>query len=109
MKSLYGEISLNQTELLGSNIDKMKLEYYKMDNKSNILKEEETTYGVEIVKREYVGNEEKVEAKKALLCDNEKEIDDIIEILKSNKVTPIELEDIVNDYLYQKQNNIYEA
>ena len=109
MKKLYEEISIGKEELIGSNIDKMKIEYYKTNNESNILKEDEIKYGVEIVKKEYVGEEEKVEVGQAFLCDNEKELNEVIEVLKNNQVMPVELEYIAHDYLYQKKNNIYKT
>ena len=72
----------------------IKLEYYKTKNKLPQNKR----YGLEVIKQEIEGNkvtEEKVSEYE--LSNNEILIDNLLEILVRNKVTPITTKDILAD------------
>ena len=90
-KRLYGEERLEIEDLFDSKIDHLvELAYYKIKN----VKEATKQYAVEIVKTEYLENKLKVESEKAnLFTDNETKANNILEILKKNKVTPMGLKE----------------
>lgn len=86
-KRLYGIADLSKEEQKESSIS--KLEYYK-------IKEEK--YGVEIIQK-YTN--EKIEDKQIReLEQSEEKIDKLLSILKRNKVTPTEVEYILEDLNY---------
>jgi len=103
----YGATFLDEKDLVETNItNNIELEYYRTKNsKTNILKKEKTSYGIEIIKREYILDDVKIE--KSRLDDistNAKKVINIIESLREHKVTPIGLQDVVCDLL--KQNKV---
>lgn len=101
-KEFYGKVYLNSEYLRDRNTQNpMELEYYKT-KRANKLNEEKEVYGVEIVKNEYNGKEILTERNSLeYLTDNENTANKIIEILKDNTVTPISLNDVINDMFYE--------
>ena len=97
-KILYGEISLKNEDFeKGENKHLIELEYYKTQNTSNNLFNVEN-FGVEIKKKEYVGSRVEEEAKCIENVTRKEEvINELIDTLKRNKVTPISLEEVVKD------------
>lgn len=95
---LYGEVLLDE-ELLRKNkiYNNIELEYYKIKSNKQ-FETENTMYGIEIVKKEYVNNEIK-EEKEIIetLTKNEQIVDNVLEKLKNNEVTPTSLEYIIED------------
>ena len=91
IKSLYGTEILGLEDLIETKLNHIiELTYYKIKD----TKENTNQYAVEIVKTEHIGEKIKVEKEKMnLLTDNETKTDEILDILKRNKVTPIGLED----------------
>ena len=92
---LYGKIQVDEEVLMQNNIyHNINLEYYK--TKSNNSEK----YGIEIVKTEYINNEEKQENKyiEALTASEEK-VENILSKLKNNQVTPVGLEYVIIDML----------
>ena len=89
MKKLYASTVMKNKHTTGT------VNYYKiMDEK----------YGIEIVKKEYGKDEIKCEKNSVnKISTNESKIINIIEKLKSNKVTPIGLNDVLLDLLKQPQ------
>ena len=87
LKKLYGSVDLSCEEQEISKI--FKIEYYK-------IKEEK--YGLEIIKRTLNQEIESKIIRK--IYDEEKHINELLEILKRNKVTPTELEYILEDLNY---------
>ena len=78
----------------------IKLEYYKIVNEEETIEESKAKYGVNIVKTEYKKDGVKVENEKVEhISNNENEIDEILNILTKNEVTPVVLEDVLNDIL----------
>ncbi len=102
----YGATFLDEKDLVETNItNNIELEYYRTENyKTNILNKEKTSYGIEIIKREYISEDVKIE--KSRLDDistSAKKVINIIESLRMHKVTPIGLQDVVCDLLKQKK------
>lgn len=91
MNTFFGSTFIKQEVLEEARIDyPIKLEYYKM--------KEGEKFGIEIVKKEYrkegtqIDNEQKENVSK-----DEKEIERILKTLEQNEVTPMGLEEILND------------
>lgn len=77
----------------------IKLEYYKIINEDAIIKQEKAKFGIHVIKTEYKKKNMKVENKKIqYLSNDEKKIETILKILKDNEVTPIAVEDILEDF-----------
>ena len=103
MKSFYGGVFVdkNTLELAGVK-HPIKLEYYKRINEEKILELNQAKYGISIVKTEYEKNETKIEEKDIrYLTNDEKRANFMLEILKQNCVTPIELDEVVSDFSKQ--------
>lgn len=77
----------------------IKLEYYKIINEDEMIKQEKAKFGIYVVKTEYINDDIKVENKKVQYVSNdEKKIEEILNLLKENEVTPITVEDILSDF-----------
>ncbi len=101
MKKFYAGIVLNKDELIESNCNRIELEYYKIEKKDKkSTNKVNNVYGIEIVKKEYLGNK-KIKEKNNInnLTNDENVINKLLNILKINKVTPITLNDIVEEIL----------
>lgn len=95
MKTFFGGIFMNKEELRKEGIlYPIKLEYYKIKD----LKSKNDIFGVEIVKTEYINEKIKVEkASIDKLTNDEKIENSILDMLKRNEVTPVILEDVIED------------
>ena len=96
MKNFFGSIFINRDELREAGIDyPIKVEYYKITNEEEKIKQNKLIYGIQVIKTEYkdkIGVEqEKIEH----ITNDEKEITQILGIMKENEVTPIGLEDVI--------------
>ena len=95
MKNFFGSIFINRTKLREAGIDyPIKVEYYKIIEEEEKIKE---IYGIQVIKTEYrekIGVEQN---KMEHITNNEKEIDNILNLIKDNEVTPICLEDVINE------------
>ena len=101
-KAYYGGTLLENEDLKESNIKhKIELEYYTIKNYiSKKAKDEKATYGIEIVKKEYKNNSVNTESSaKQYISNSAEKIIEIIETLKRHKVTPIGLNDVLEDLL----------
>ena len=101
-RTYYGATFLEGEDLKESNINhKIELEYYTTKNYTNKeTKEEETTYGIEIIKKEYKNNKIDTESNsKEYISNSSEKIIEIIDTLKRYKVTPIGLNDVLEDLL----------
>lgn len=107
VKELYGEICINNEELILKGEDcRIELEYYKIKDRAqeNIL-DMQNQFGIGIKRKLYNGNKLDIETKDILrLTNSEKVVDDVLGLLKKYKVTPITLEDVISDLRYQKYN-----
>ena len=107
MKTFFDGIFISKEHLEEAGIKyPIKLEYYKIARDENVkntnqVKETENTkgkYGIEVVKTAYINEEIKVEkASIDKLTNDEKIENSILDILKRNEVTPVILEDVIED------------
>ena len=95
IKELYGEAIIDSRDSEELNIgERIKLEYYKIKD----LKSKNDIFGIEVVKTAYINEEIKVEkASIDKLTNDEKIENSILDILKRNEVTPVILEDVIED------------
>ena len=96
MKNFFGSIFINRDELREAGIDyPIKVEYYKIINEEEKIKQNKLIYGIQIIKTEYrdkIGVEqEKIEH----ITNDEQEITNILGIMKEGEVTPIGLKDVI--------------
>ena len=95
MKTFFGGMFMNKENLRKEGIlYTIKLEYYKIKD----LKSKNDIFGIEVVKTAYINEEIKVEkASIDKLTNDEKIENSILDILKRNEVTPVILEDVIED------------
>lgn len=100
MKQFYAGIFMSKDDLANVGVHyPVKLEYYKTE--SNFIKEKDKTrYGIEVIKTSYINEEIKVENSKITgITKDEKIVNQILDIMKKNEVTPVCAEYIVQDLL----------
>ena len=74
----------------------IKLEYYKTSLEENVGPK----YGIEIVKTEFIGGNINIESEEVQnIIDDEIEQNRILTILKNNEVTPVGLNDVLEELL----------
>lgn len=96
-KELYGETFINEADS-EEIIDPIKLSYYKIFHFEDTLEEEAVSYGVEVVKQQNNNNIAMMETKEIEnKIAKEEEADALLELLKINKVTPVSLQDVLED------------
>lgn len=100
-RTYYGATFLGEEDLKETNIKhRIELEYYTTKNNINKVKDKETTYGIEIIKKEYLNNKIGIETEtKEQISNNSQKVIEIIDTLKKYKVTPIGLNDVLEDLL----------
>ena len=96
MKNFFGSIFINRDKLEEAGINyPIKVEYYKIMNEEEKIKENKLIYGIQVIKTEYrdkIGVEQnKIEH----ITNDEKEITKMLSLLKENEVTPISLDDVI--------------
>ncbi len=99
MRALYGDTYIDEKELrkIGINYP-IKLEYYITCRNSST---HNIKYGIEIVKRSYLGEVTSIEKSTINnINTNNNIVNNILKILKENAVTPISAKEIVQDLLY---------
>ena len=90
MNIFFGGTFIRKEELEEAGIDyPIKLEYYKIINENELTKKDKSKYGIKVVKTE----DETIK----YLCSSEQKIDEILNILKNNEVTPIAIKDVISD------------
>ena len=83
-KKLYGRTIIDKKDSDEiQDEEKIELEYYQLENSTS-----DKPYGVEIVKRRMENN----------ICNKRQDANLLLKLLVSNKVTPISVEDIVQDF-----------
>lgn len=99
MNIFFGGTFIRKEELEEAGIDyPIKLEYYKIINENELTKKDKSKYGIKVVKTEYIENNIKTEDETIkYLCSSEQKIDEILNILKNNEVTPIAIKDVISD------------
>lgn len=105
MKNFFGSIFINRDKLEEAGIKyPIKVEYYKIINEEEKIKENKLIYGIQIIKTEYkekIGIEQN---KLEHITNDEKEIMQMLEKLKENEVTPVGLEDVIIELKKLKEN-----
>lgn len=96
LKNFFGSIFMNRDRLSEAGINyPIKVEYYKIINEEEKIKENKLIYGIQVIKTEYkdkIGVEqEKIEH----ITNDETEITKILDLIKEYEVTPIGLEDVI--------------
>ena len=103
MKNFFGSIFINRDELLDAGINyPIKVEYYKI-TKEEIISRNRQIYGIQVIKTEYKEKIGVEQSKIESITNSEKVIDKILQQLKEYEVTPIGLEDAINE-LEEKNN-----
>ena len=99
MKTFYTSTFIKKEELQEAGITyPIKLEYYKIINEDEIMKGEKARFGIKVVKTEYRDEKAKIEEKEiTYLSNDEKRIEEILNIFKENEVTPNSVEEIIYD------------
>lgn len=95
LRKLYGKaiIDCSDSEELCKGY-KVELEYYQTEDKRS-----NKPYGIEIVKKCIQDEKMQIEEKRMNhICCGEQDTNNLLEILISNKVTPIALEDVIHDF-----------
>lgn len=100
MKTFFSSTFIKRETLKEAGIEHpIKLEYYKIINEDEMIKQEKAKFGIDIVKTEYQKEKTKVENKQIQYVSNdEKKIEEILNILKENEVTPVAVNDILSDF-----------
>ena len=97
MKTFFGGNFIKEEMLSEAGIyHPIKLEYYKRINEDEILKENKAKFGICIIKTEYKTKEKALEKENTNI--EEKRVNQVLNMLKENYVTPIGLEDVICDY-----------
>ena len=97
MKSFYGGIFMKKENLEEAGIPyTIKLEYYKIIEEKNYRE----NYGIEVIKTEYRNEQICVENKTLYdVANDEEKVDDFLNLLKENEVTPITVDYILEDWI----------
>ena len=96
VKNFFGSIFINRDRLEEAGINyPIKVEYYKITNEEEKMKQNKLIYGIQVIKTEYrdkIGIEqEKIEH----ITNDENEITKMLSLIKENEVTPIGLKDVI--------------
>ncbi len=76
----------------------IKLEYYKDIHSDEFIRSNRAKYGISVVKTSYIPNNTVIENKDVeYLSNDERKIEKILEIFKENEVTPVGVEDVLNE------------
>ena len=96
MKTFFDGIFIDTKKLRAEGIQyPIKLEYYKT---ITIEENVEARYGIEIIKTEYRDDEVKINSNKVEnITNNVEEANKILTVLRNNEVTPIGMEDVLDD------------
>ncbi len=99
MNIFYGGTFIKKDELEEAGINyPIKLEYYKIINEEELTKNSNTKYGIKVVKTEYIEDNIKIEDETIrYLSSNEQKVEEILNTLKNNEVTPIAIKDVISD------------
>lgn len=97
LRTFFGKTTINNEDAEQANFDRMYLEYYKNVNEREIKKDEKP-YGVTIIKKTQIGEILEIEEKEVKnILNRENDVDNILKLLVEYKVTPIGLDDVLQD------------
>ncbi len=94
---IYGNVEINN-RLEGLEYNQIQLEYYKIYNSEK--QNDRKPYGIGVIKR--CSNEIEIDVEKREfnhIFSKENDADNMLELLLKNKVTPIALRDILEDFV----------
>lgn len=96
LKTFFGGMFIENDKLENEGIEyPIKLEYFKT------LKDKESVgnkYGIQVVKIEYLDKDISIESKEIEnITNKEEKINDILNLLKRNEVTPVGVSDVLED------------
>lgn len=96
LKTFFGGIFIETSKLKEEGIGyPIKVEYYKLTDKN----QNEITYGIELVKKEYKSKQIQIEKEQIKsLSKDECKIERMLELFKQNEVTPISAKEIIDDF-----------
>ena len=102
MKYFYGCTFMSQDELASIGVKyPIKLEYYKTKtNEKELKNQKDIRYGIEVIKTSYI--QEKVDVERKIIPNiikDELEVEEILNMFKFHKVTPVSAEYIIEDLL----------
>lgn len=99
MKNFFGGIFIDKEKLRKVGIEHpIKVEYYKITNEDEVLKQHKEKYGIQIIKTEYKQDIISIEQNELPnITNDENYIEEILKLLKSNEVTPVSLTEIISD------------
>lgn len=108
IKEFYGGTYLNTENFeTGITNEKIELKYYKIINSIQTRNSRKIKFGVEVIKKRINNNIITEEKKDIFNCiENEEVADKVLELLKANKVSPINVLDVLED-LSCKKNKLY--
>jgi hypothetical protein len=108
IKEFYGVTFLNTNSVQSvDNSEKVELKYYKIINNIQTKRSKKTKFGIEVVKKRVQNNIITEEKKDIFNCiENEEVAEKVLELLKINKVSPINVMDVLED-LSNKKKKIY--
>ena len=96
MKNFFGSIFINRDELSEAGINyPIKVEYYKIIDEDKKDNKDKLIYGIQVIKTEYIDKIGVEQNKIEHLTNDEKEITQMLGLVKENEVTPIGLEDVI--------------
>ena len=96
---------MKKTFIREINLSRFKLEYYIIENQINTTNGALYfhSYGIEIIKRE----EDITETKRIMnIVYSEEKALNLVQVLANNKVTPMSMEEIINDYIQNAPHKI---
>lgn len=97
LRTFFGKTTINNEDAEQANFDRMYLEYYKNVNEREIKKDEKP-YGVTIIKKTQIEKILEIEEKEVKnILNRENDVDNILKLLVEYKVTPIGLDDVLQD------------
>lgn len=97
LRTFFGKTTINNEDAEQANFDRMYLEYYKNVNEREIKKDEKP-YGVTIIKKTQIGKILEIEEKEVKnILNRENDVDNILKLLVEYKITPIGLDDVLQD------------
>ena len=110
MKTFFDGIFISKEHLEEAGIKyPIKLEYYKIARDENVkntellkdeFKENNRKYGIEVVKTEYLDGNVKIETAEVNNVTNDlNEANRILTLLRNNEVTPVGVEDVLEEIL----------
>lgn len=97
MKTFFDGIYIEKERLEEADIRyPIKLEYFKTYNVENT----KAKYGIEVVKTEYLEGNIRIETKEVKnITNNIEEAEQILTLLRNNEVTPVGVEDVLQEIL----------